>query len=56
MNGKEWRRLVRLIRRIAKEAACEALDEHLRDYEHKEKPVSIYEALALLEGETHDDQ
>ena len=31
--------LVRLIRRIAKEAAYEVIDEHLEDYEHKEKPA-----------------
>ncbi|MEM0313349.1 MAG: hypothetical protein QXQ41_02230 [Candidatus Bathyarchaeia archaeon] len=54
MNGKDWKKLVRLIRRIAKEAAYEALDEHLRDYEHKEKPADIYEALACLEEENPD--
>lgn len=34
MKHKE---LVRLIRRIAKEEAYEVMDEHLDDYEHKEK-------------------
>ncbi|MEM3161827.1 MAG: hypothetical protein QW056_02400 [Candidatus Bathyarchaeia archaeon] len=54
LNGKDWKKLVRLIRRIAKEAAYEALEEHLRDYEHKEKPADIYEALACLEEEDLD--
>ena len=33
-NRKE---LTRLIRSIAREAAYEAIDEHLEDYEHKPK-------------------
>jgi len=37
-----------LIRRIAREEAwevvCEAMDEHLDDYEHKEKPAEDLEA------------
>ena len=36
-------RLVRLIRRIAREEAWEAIDEHLEDYEHKEKPAEDFE-------------
>lgn len=30
-------RLIQLIRQIAREESCEAIDEHLNDYEHKEK-------------------
>jgi hypothetical protein len=41
-------RLVRLIRRIAREEAWEVADEamaeHLDDYEHKEKPAEDLEA------------
>jgi len=33
------KRLVRLIRQIAREEAYAVIDEHLDDYEHKEKPV-----------------
>lgn len=36
-------RLVRLIRKIAREEAWEAIDEHLEDYEHKEKPAEDFE-------------
>lgn len=32
-------RLVRLIRKVAKEEAYAVLDEHLEDFEHEEKPV-----------------
>lgn len=32
-------KLVRLIREIAREEVYEAIDEHLDDYEHKEKPA-----------------
>lgn len=39
MNEEERRRLVRLVRQIAREVAYEALDEHLEDCEHKEKPA-----------------
>ena len=31
-------RLVESIRRIAREEAWQIMDEHLDDYEHKEKP------------------
>ena len=31
--------LIQLIRRIAREEASQALDEHLSDYEHKERPM-----------------
>jgi hypothetical protein len=39
-----------LIRQAAKEAAYEVLDEHLSDYEHKEKPVEAAEILFEAEG------
>jgi hypothetical protein len=32
------KKLVQIIRQIAKEVCYEILDEHLEDYEHKEKP------------------
>lgn len=31
------RKLVQIVRQIAKEVCYEILDEHLSDYEHKEK-------------------
>jgi hypothetical protein len=43
-KSKSQKRLLRLIRRIARETAYEVLDEHLNDYEHKEKPASSFEA------------
>jgi hypothetical protein len=39
-----------LIRQVAKEAAYEVLDEHLSDYEHKEKPAEDPEILFDAEG------
>ena len=36
--------LVQLIRQIAREEALEAIDEHLNDYEHEEKPLEEVEA------------
>lgn len=36
---EENEKLVELIRRIAKDAFYELMDEHLADYEHKEKPA-----------------
>lgn len=33
------KKLVRLIRKVAKDVFCELMDEHLDDYEHKEKPA-----------------
>ncbi|MBT0160747.1 hypothetical protein G4O51_12275 [Candidatus Bathyarchaeota archaeon A05DMB-2] len=36
-------KLVQLIRRIAKEEAYEVIDEHLDEYEHKEKPLEDFE-------------
>jgi DNA-binding FadR family transcriptional regulator len=38
-----YEKLVELIRRIAKEEAYEAIDEHLDEYEHKEKPLEDFE-------------
>ena len=37
---EERKRLVQLIRRLAREEAYNVLDEHLSDYEHKQKPIS----------------
>jgi len=34
----ERRRLVRLMRKIAREEAWQVMDEHVTDYEHKTKP------------------
>lgn len=36
--------LVRLIRRLAREEAYAVLDEHLDDYEHREKPAEEIQA------------
>ena len=38
-----YEKLVELIRRIAKEEAYEVIDEHLDEYEHKEKPQEDFE-------------
>ena len=35
----DYTRLIELIRRVAREEAWQAIDEHLSDYEHKEKPA-----------------
>jgi len=35
----EHEKLVRLIHRIAGEEAWKVIEEHLEDYEHKEKPA-----------------
>jgi hypothetical protein len=43
-------RRLNLIRQVAKEAAYEVLDEHLSDYEHKEKPAEASEILFDAEG------
>jgi hypothetical protein len=37
-EGYSHEKLVVLIRRIAREEAYEALDEHLTEFEHKERP------------------
>jgi hypothetical protein len=38
-ESEEHEELVRLIRKIAREEIYSVLDEHLDDYEHKEKPT-----------------
>jgi len=38
-GAKKHARLIRLIRRIAREEAWQAIDEHLDDYVHCEKPA-----------------
>ena len=43
-EGMGYEKLVELIRRIAKEEAYEVIDEHLDEYEHKEKPLEDFEA------------
>jgi len=43
-RDSKHRKLVRLIRRIAREEAYAVLDEHLGDCEHKEKPAQEVEA------------
>jgi hypothetical protein len=35
----DYARLIEFIRRIAREEAWQAIDEHLSDYVHKEKPA-----------------
>jgi DNA-binding FadR family transcriptional regulator len=45
-------KLVQLIRRIAREEAYEVIDEHLDEYEHKEKPLKDFETEV---GETKPD-
>ncbi len=42
-RSEKYVRLVRLIRRIAKEEAWQALDEHLDDYVHSAKPTEEVE-------------
>jgi predicted translin family RNA/ssDNA-binding protein len=40
MNRSEKReKLIRLMKTIAREEAYAVVDEHLTDYEHKEKPA-----------------
>jgi len=44
---EKHKKLVRLIRKVAKDVFYELMDEHLDDYEHKEKPaeeVPVYES------------
>jgi len=38
-QNSKHKRLVWLIRRIAREEAWEAIDEHMDDYKHEEKPA-----------------
>lgn len=39
MKDSEKRQFVELIKRITWKEVSDALDQHLRDYEHKEKPT-----------------
>ena len=43
VNPEEQKRLIQLIRRIAREEAWQALDEHLSDYVHEEKKIGEVE-------------
>ena len=36
---EDYARLIRIMRRIAKEEAEQAIDEHLCDYAHNEQPI-----------------
>ena len=38
-KDENHKKLVQLIRRIAKDVFYELMDEHLTDHEHKEKPA-----------------
>ncbi len=38
-SPEKYARLVRLIRRIAREEAWQIIDEHLEDYVHRERPT-----------------
>jgi len=44
------RKRLNLIRQFSKEAAYEVMDEHLSDYEHKEKPAEASKILFEAEG------
>lgn len=50
MNSKELQsdraKLVELIRSIAREVACEAIDEHIEEFEHKQKQLDSTEMEA----------
>jgi DNA-binding FadR family transcriptional regulator len=41
----DYVKMLNMIRRVAKEAANEIMDEHLGDYEHREKPAEVSEIL-----------
>lgn len=43
MSAEERNRLIQLIREIAREEACEAIDEHLDDYAHEKRPLEEVE-------------
>jgi len=49
-SERNHEKLVLLIRRLAREVAWEVIDDHLNDYEHKEKPTEAFE-VELLKGE-----
>lgn len=38
-DPEQRKRLIALIRRIAREEAWQAIDQHSEDYEHKQKPA-----------------
>jgi hypothetical protein len=42
-EDSKHKRLVHLIRDIARDVAWEVIDEHLDEYEHKEKPAEDFE-------------
>jgi hypothetical protein len=44
----ERERLVRLIKRVARDVAYEVMDEHLDDYEHKEKPAEVFDPAKFV--------
>jgi hypothetical protein len=48
----ERERLVRLIRRVARDVAYEIIDEHLDGYEHEEKPAEDFELGGLDRGKS----
>jgi hypothetical protein len=48
---KSRKQLQRLIRRLAREVAWEVIDEHLCDYEHKEKPAEDFEVESVEEDD-----
>jgi hypothetical protein len=48
LGTKKRSRLIRLMRRIAREEAWQIMDEHLSDYVHEEKPV---EEVEIQRGE-----
>lgn len=52
-RDSKYERLVWLVRRIAREEAWEAIDEHLDDYEHKEKPPEDLELEGSRRGKKH---
>jgi len=53
-SDSEHEHLVRLIRRVARDVAYEVMDEHVDDYEHKEKPAEVFEFGGLNRGKNKD--
>ena len=43
MDEAERKKLIRLVRKVARETAWEVIDEHIEEYEHKEKLAKDYE-------------
>lgn len=58
INDFKREELVRLIRRIAREVAWEVVDEHLDDYEHREKPAEDFRSVKdrWSDGEADSEQ